>query len=347
MTVFSHPDFSNHEGIYFAADSETGLRVIIAVHSTLRGPSAGGTRFWSYESDQEALTDALRLSQAMSYKNAVADLPLGGGKAVLIRPEGEFDRVALFEAYGRAIASLNGQYIAAEDVGVSPADMDVIYSQTEFVAGLSKGKSGSGDPSPVTAEGVFRGIKAGAKHIWGSENLNGKTIAVQGLGHVGYALCQKLYAAGASLFVADINKTVIEKAVSELGAQAVSIETIHAEEVDIFAPCALGGALNEKTLPDIQAKLIGGAANNQLSSSEVSQIIHDMGITYLPDFVLNAGGIINIAAEVSGTYDPDWVEQKLVGLKNTIADILRQSTARDVTTLHIANKIAEERLKRL
>jgi len=347
MTVFSHPDFSNHEGIYFAADSETGLRVIIAVHSTLRGPSAGGTRFWSYESDQEALTDALRLSQAMSYKNAVADLPLGGGKAVLIRPEGEFDRVALFEAYGRVIASLNGQYIAAEDVGVSPADMDVIYSQTEFVAGLSKGKSGSGDPSPVTAEGVFRGIKAGAKHIWGSENLNGKTIAVQGLGHVGYALCQKLYAAGASLFVADINKTVIEKAVSELGAQAVSIETIHAEEVDIFAPCALGGALNEKTLPDIQAKLIGGAANNQLSSSEVSQIIHDMGITYLPDFVLNAGGIINIAAEVSGTYDPDWVEQKLVGLKNTIADILRQSTARDVTTLHIANKIAEERLKRL
>lgn len=346
MTVFSHPDFSNHEGIYFASDSETGLRVIIAVHSTVRGPSAGGTRFWSYESDQEALTDALRLSQAMSYKNAVADLPLGGGKAVLIRPKGDFDRVSLFEAYGRAIANLNGLYIAAEDVGVSPADMDVIRSQTEFVAGLSKGQAASGDPSPVTAEGVFRGIKAGVKHIWGSENLKGKSVAVQGLGHVGYALCQKLRAAGASLFVADINEAVIEKAVNELDAQAVSIESIHAQDVDIFAPCALGGALNEKTLPEIQAKLIGGAANNQLSSSEIAQALHDMGITYLPDFVLNAGGIINIAAEVSGTYDPDWVEQKLVGLKNTIVDILAQSSERGVTTLQIANKIAEERLKR-
>ena len=346
MTVFSHSDFSNHEGVYFASDIETGLRVIIAVHSTVRGPSAGGTRFWSYESDQEALTDALRLSEAMSYKNAVADLPLGGGKAVLIRPKGDFDRVGLFEAYGRAIANLNGIYIAAEDVGVSPADMDVIRSQTEFVAGLSNGPAASGDPSPITAEGVFRGIKVGAKHVWGTESLKGKTIAVQGLGHVGYTLCQSLHSAGASLYVADINEDIIEKAVTELNAQAVSIETIHAQEVDIFAPCALGGALNEKTVPEIHAKLIGGAANNQLSSSEIAYILHEKGITYLPDFVLNAGGIINIAAEVSGTYDPKWVEQKLIGLKNTITDILAQSSERDVTTLQIANKIAEERLKR-
>lgn len=346
MTLFSHPDFSDHEGVYFASDAETGLRVIIAVHSTVRGPSAGGTRFWQYDTDEEALTDALKLSKAMSYKNAAADLPLGGGKAVLIRPKGDFDRVALFKAYGRAIDHLKGRYITAEDVGVSPADMDVIHSQTPFAAGLSTGRAASGDPSPVTAEGVFRGLKVGASHIWGSENLKGKKVAVQGLGHVGYALCEKLYAVGAELFVADINEAVIKKSASQLNATPINIHDIHAQNVDIYAPCALGGALNEKTLPEIKAKLIGGAANNQLSSSKLSKELHERGVIYLPDFVLNAGGIINIAAEVSGTYDPKWVEQKLVGLQNTIRDILEQSKNLDVPTLNIANKIAEARLKR-
>lgn len=346
MTLFSHPDFSNHEGVYFASDPETGLRVIIAVHSTVRGPSAGGTRFWHYDTEEDALTDALKLSKAMSYKNAAADLPLGGGKAVVIRPKGEFDRVALFKAYGRAIDHLNGRYITAEDVGVSPADMDVIHSQTPFAAGLSSGSAASGDPSPVTAEGVFRGLKAGAEHIWGSESLKGKKVAVQGLGHVGYALCERLRASEAELFVADINEAVIKKSVSELGATPINIEDIQAQDVDIFAPCALGGALNEHALPQIKARLIGGAANNQLTSPDISKQLHQRGIIYLPDFVLNAGGIINIAAEVSGTYDPKWVEQKLVGLKGTIRDILKQSQKLDVPTLEIANKIAEARLKR-
>jgi len=197
MTVFSHPEFSDHEGVYFASDPLSGLKVIIAVHSTVRGPSAGGTRFWHYKSENEAVTDALRLSEAMSYKNAVADLPLGGGKAVLLYPEGEFDRIALFEAYGRAIDQLGGRYITAEDVGVSPDDMDVIASQTSFVAGVSKGEAASGDPSPVTAEGVFRGLLAGADFLWGSESLKGRSVAVQGLGHVGYALCERLHNAGA------------------------------------------------------------------------------------------------------------------------------------------------------
>jgi leucine dehydrogenase len=347
MAVFSHPDFSNHEGVYFASDKETGLRAIIAVHSTVRGPSAGGTRFWSYKNDTAALTDVLRLSKAMSYKNAAADLPLGGGKAVILYPEGDFDRVRLFEAYGRALERLNGSYITAEDVGVSPEDMDVIHSQTDYVAGLTKGEAASGDPSPVTAEGVFRGIKAGVEHIWGNESLEGKRVAVQGLGSVGYSLCEKLSEAGAALYIADINETVIEKAKIELEAKVVGVDAIHAQEVDVFAPCALGGAINETTIPDIKARLIGGAANNQLSSDAMMTLLEERKITYLPDYVLNGGGIINIAAEVSGEYNPEWVEQKLVGLKTTIQDILAKAKAEGVSTLSVANQIAEERLKRV
>lgn len=346
MAVFSHADFAGHEGVYFASDPESKLRAIIAVHSTVRGPAAGGTRFWRYDSDEAALTDALRLSKAMSYKNAAADLPLGGGKAVLIYPEGEFDRVSLFEAYGRAIDRLNGTYITAEDVGVSPSDMDIISSQTKHVAGLSKGKAASGDPSPVTAEGVFRGLLAGTKHLWGSEDLSGKTIAVQGLGHVGYALSEKLHKSGARLIVADINNEVLDKAESELNASRVEIGEIHAQEADIFCPCALGGVLNAQNVPDIHAKLIAGAANNQLASEEVMPLLEKRNITYLPDFVLNAGGIINVATEVSGEYSTAWVEQKLVGLKETIIEILNTSDKEGVSTLQVANRIAEQRLKR-
>lgn len=346
MAVFSHPDFSNHEGVYFASDEESGLRTIIAVHSTVRGPSAGGTRFWRYENDISALTDVLRLSKAMSYKNAAADLPLGGGKAVIMYPKGEFDRVKLFEAYGRALERLNGSYITAEDVGVSPEDMDVIHSQTDYVAGLTEGEAASGDPSPVTAEGVFRGIQAGVGHVWGNESLEGKSFAVQGLGSVGYALCQKLHEAGASLFVADINQNILDKAKRELNAEVVSVDTIHTQAVDVFAPCALGGALNSSTIPDIKAKLIGGAANNQLATDAAMSLLEERNITYLPDYVLNGGGIINIAAEVSGEYDPAWVEQKLVGLKSTIHDILIKAKEENVSTLSVANHIAEERLKK-
>lgn len=346
MAVFSHPDFSDHEGVYFASDEETGLRAIIAVHSTVRGPSAGGTRFWRYHNDADALTDVLRLSKAMSYKNAAADLPLGGGKAVILYPEGEFDRVKLFEAYGRALERLNGSYITAEDVGVSTADMDVIHSQTDYVAGLSTGEAASGDPSPVTAEGVFRGIKAGAAHVWGEEDLSSKTVAVQGLGSVGYALCEKLHASGVKLYVADINQDILKRASQELDATIVDVNEIYSQPVDIFAPCALGGALNDRSVPDIKAKLIGGAANNQLANDDIMSLLDQKGITYLPDFVLNGGGIINIAAEVSGKYNPDWVETKLVGLKATIADILVRADDQGVSTLSIANQIAEERLKK-
>jgi leucine dehydrogenase len=282
----------------------------------------------------------------MSYKNAAAGLPLGGGKAVIMRPKGEFDRKALFEAYGRAIERLNGSYITAEDVGVSPDDMTVIRSQTEYVAGLTSGAAAAGDPSPITAEGVFRGLKVGTKHIWGSDDLSGKTVAVQGLGHVGYSLCEKLFKAGATLRVADINESVIKKAVVELNAVKVKVDDIHAVDADIFCPCALGGALNEQSVPQIKAKLISGAANNQLRNDSIMDMLEARGITYLPDYVLNAGGIINVAAEVSGDYSKAWVEQKLVTLENTIETILDESKADNVSTLDVANRIAEERLKR-
>jgi leucine dehydrogenase len=346
MSVFSHIDFADHEGVYFASDPVSGLKAIIAVHSTVRGPSAGGTRFWHYDAEEDALRDVLRLSKAMSYKNAAAELPLGGGKAVIIRPKGDFDRQSLFEAYGRAIERLNGSYITAEDVGVSPNDMNVIRTQTEYVAGLTSGKAASGDPSPVTAEGVFRGIKVAANHIWGSNDLSDKTVAVQGLGHVGYSLCEKLHQAGTSLRVADINETVIRKAMTEFGAVAVDVNDIHAETVDIFSPCALGGALNEQSIPDIKAKLIAGAANNQFRHESLMEDLKARNITYLPDFVLNAGGIINVAAEVSGEYSEAWVEKKLEGLADTIKMILETSTAKNTSTLDVANQIAEERLKR-
>jgi len=266
--MFSHPDFDDHEGVHFFSDAKTGMQAIIAVHNTNRGPAAGGTRLWSYDNAKDAVTDALRLSKAMSYKNAMADLELGGGKAVILRPETKFDRKDLFEAYGRAVEAVGGAYITAEDVGVSPGDMRVIKTQTDFVAGLDDGPAASGDPSPVTAEGVFRSIKVAVRHAMGLESLTGLRVAVQGLGHVGYGLCEHLHHAGVHLIVADINGAVLERAKTELGAVIVEPDAIHAAAADIFAPCALGGAISETSLPEIQASIIAGAANNQLDGLE-------------------------------------------------------------------------------
>ncbi|MEP1229262.1 MAG: Glu/Leu/Phe/Val dehydrogenase dimerization domain-containing protein [Litorimonas sp.] len=344
MFIFSHPDFDNHEGIYTFSDEKTGLKAIIAVHNTHRGPACGGTRFWQYGTDEEAVKDALRLSQGMSYKNAMAGLSLGGGKAVIIKPEGEFDRKALFESYGRAVEKVGGQYITAEDVGVSPDDMAIIKTQTNHVAGLDEGASASGDPSPVTAEGVYRGIKVAVKHKLGLDNVKDVRVAVQGLGHVGYSLCKHLHAAGAKLHVADINADVLRRAEVELGAVVVSTETIHAADVDIFAPCALGGAINAQSLPGIKASIIGGAANNQLATADMGQALKDRGVLYCPDYVLNGGGIINVASEVSGHYDRAWVGHKLGELEDTLAEIFRRADAADAATSDIADTMARERL---
>jgi len=344
MTIFSHPDFDNHEGIYTFCDDKTGLKAIIAVHNTNLGPGCGGTRFWQYDNDADALTDALRLSKGMSYKNAMAGLSLGGGKAVIIKPKGDFDRKVLFESYGRAVEKAAGQYITAEDVGVSPADMATIKTQTDYVAGLDEGASASGDPSPVTAEGVFRGINVAVAHKLKQKDVKGLRVAVQGLGHVGYSLCEHLSRAGATLYVADINQEVLKRAEAEFGAKIVAPYVIHQQDVDIYAPCALGGAINAQSLPHIKASIIGGAANNQLATADMGQALRDKGILYCPDYVINGGGIINVASEVSGHYDRDWVGSKLIELEATLSEIFNRSAESGRPTSDVADEMARERL---
>lgn len=346
MAIFSHPDFDDHEGVYLASDDASGLKAIIAVHSTHLGPSAGGTRFWSYADDMAAIKDALRLSKAMSYKNAMADIPHGGGKGVIMRPAGDFDRDAVFAAYGRAVDRVGGQYYAAEDVGVSPEDMETVKTQTNFVAGLTSGENASGDPSPITADGVFRCMKVAAREKFGTRDLKGLSIAVQGLGHVGYALCEHLAEAGAILTVADINSAVVRRAEDELGALVCDPASIHKEDVDIFAPCALGGIINDASIGDIKASVIAGAANNQLASEDMGEALRQIGILYCPDYVINAGGIINVAAELSGDFDPAWVEGKLGGIERTFQDILEAAKADNLPTNIVADQMARARIGR-
>lgn len=329
-----------------ASDTASGLKAIIAVHSTHLGPSAGGTRFWTYSDESEAMKDALRLSKAMSYKNAMASIPHGGGKGVIMRPTGHFDRAALFAAYGRAVESVNGSYYAAEDVGVSPADMEVVKTETNFVAGLTSGKNASGDPSPVTADGVFRCLKVAAKERYGTHELSGLRVAVQGLGHVGYALCEHLSKAGAKIVVADINTKAVERAVTALGARAHDPETIHGAEVDIFAPCALGGIVSKTSVGEIKARIVGGAANNQLASADMGEALKQSDILYCPDYVINAGGIINVAAELSGNFDPAWVEGKLEGIEKTLQTILDKAKSENLPTNIIADRLARDRIGR-
>ncbi len=345
MSAFDRPNFDNHEGVHFFSDPVTRLKAIIAVHNTNRGPAAGGTRLWSYDTTQNALDDALNLSRAMSFKNAMADIPFGGGKAVIMRPSEDFDREQLFAAYGRAVESLNGIYCTAEDVGVSTVDMEVVRQNTQYVGGLDSGAAASGDPSPITAEGVFRGLHVATETALGQSDLKGLRVAVQGLGHVGYSLCEKLTAAGARLFVADINQEVLRKAEQVMGATVVSPNQIHAQDVDIFAPCALGGAINRDTIEDIQARIVGGAANNQLASEDMGHALRDRNILYCPDYVINGGGIINVAAELSGDYRPNWVDEKLNGLCKTLNEIFSLSAIEKEPTNVIADRLAIERIQ--
>ncbi|WP_017931034.1 Leu/Phe/Val dehydrogenase [Robiginitomaculum antarcticum] len=346
MFVFDHPSFDDHEGVHAFADPASGLKAIVAIHSTARGPASGGCRLWSYVSEDAAIDDVLRLSKGMSYKNAMANLDLGGGKAVIIKPEGEFNRTALFTAFGKFIDQLGGRYITAEDVGVSPADMEIIHAQTPYVAGLNSGEAASGDPSPITAEGVYRGMRAAVQHRLGRDGLNGLTVAVQGIGHVGYALCEHVHKAGARLIVTDINTEALQKARDELGAVIVAPNDIYRQQADIFAPCALGRAINPDTLPQLKVKIVAGAANNQLSTPEMGAALHRNNILFAPDYVINAGGIINIASEISGTYDPAWVASKLDELEATTRDVFAKAERAKRPTNEIADDMARQRLGR-
>ncbi len=344
-SLFEHPDFDNHESVTLLRDEAAGLFGIIAVHSTALGPAAGGTRLWSYAAPQDGITDALRLSRAMSLKNAMAGIPHGGGKGVILRPDGDFDRNLLFTAYGQGLNRIGGAYYTAEDVGVSPDDMRVIRAQTPFVAGLDEGVAASGDPSPITADGVFRCLQLAVKHKLGASNLDGITVALQGLGHVGYALAQHLREGGAKLIVTDINEAVLAKAKTELDAQIVELEDIFAVNADVFAPCALGGAINEGTIGQLSAKIICGAANNQLSTPDMASKLLERGILYCPDYVVNGGGIINVASELSGTYDGGWVDNKLNGLVETLQDIINVSERTGENLDVVAESMAIARIK--
>jgi leucine dehydrogenase len=348
MTLFDSPYFEGHEGVHSFFDEQTGLKAIIAVHSTARGPAAGGCRMWPYVSAEAALEDALRLSRAMSYKNAMADLELGGGKAVIIGDSRTQKTPALFEAFGRAVESVGGRYWTAEDVGVSPADLMHARKATRYVAGLEGHAAASGDPSPVTAEGIFRGLALAVRRAM-NRDLNGVTVAIQGVGHVGAYLADKLHAAGAKLILTDVNQEALAQVAARTGAQVVAPAEIFEVEADVFAPCALGGAINPETLPRLRAKVIAGGANNQLSDPEIGRVLFERGLLYAPDYVINGGGIINVAAEIRAldlgeAFDPAWVETKLARLMQTLEEVLDRSIAERRPTHEVANEMAKARI---
>lgn len=341
MSYFPQLLEGRYEALHFFSDARTGLRAFVGVHSTKLGPALGGTRALStYASEEEAAVDALRLAKGMTYKAALCGVPHGGGKAVIWLPPGRFDRAALFEAFGRAVDSLQGRYITTEDSGTSPADLANVHKHTRFAAGL-EGKSG--DPSPVTAFGVVRGIEAAARHVWGREDLKGLKVAILGVGHVGSALAGELHRRGASLWVADADPGRVEAAVKAFGATPVSAEDVVGLPVDVYAPCALGGAINDQTLPRLQAQVVAGAANNQLLEPRHGEALAARGIVYCPDYAINAGGLINVAQEVAG-YDREKAIAGASRVYDTIAQILRRSKASGERPEVIADRIVDEKL---
>jgi leucine dehydrogenase len=329
-----------HEQVSLYHDPASGYRGIIAIHDTRLGPALGGTRFWKYHDDREALVDALRLSRGMTYKAAVAGLNLGGGKSVIIGDNKTIRREPIFRAHGRHVESLNGRYITAEDVGTSTADMEFIRAETEHVTGLL-GKSG--DPSPVTAYGVYRGMKACAQVRYGSDSLAGKRIVVQGCGHVGYSLCKLLFEEGARLFVADIDPQRVKAAVQDFQATALKEEEIYRQDADIFAPCALGAVINDATLPQFKVAIIAGAANNQLAENRHGQQIETQGILYAPDYVINGGGLINVNAELHG-WSLERARNKAGEIYDTILQVFEIAKTERIPSYQAADRLAEQRI---
>ncbi|MBI1339750.1 amino acid dehydrogenase [bacterium] len=342
--MFDHAAFAGHESVHHFHDREAGLRAIIAIHSTRRGPAAGGCRMWKYASSDAALTDALRLSQGMSYKNAMADLPLGGGKAVIIGDSHTEKSPELFRAFGDAVNSLAGRYWTAEDVGVSPTDMAFAAERTKYVAGLAEGAAASGDPSPVTARGVFLGVKACARQAWGDDDLSGRKVAVQGVGHVGGRVCELLAEAGATLVITDVHSDLLRSVAKATGASVVEPDAIYDQDVDIFSPNALGAILNPETLARLSCRIIAGGANNQLATPDIGDQLAERGLIYAPDYVINGGGIINVASEISGVFDADWVEQKLQRLIVTLSEVLAQAATESRGANRVADEIARRRI---
>ncbi|MGE7623714.1 branched-chain amino acid dehydrogenase [Viridibacillus sp. NPDC096237] len=346
MEIFKYMEKYDYEQLVFCQDKTSGLKAIIAIHDTTIGPALGGTRMWTYASEEDAIEDALRLARGMTYKNAAAGLNLGGGKTVIIGDPLKDKNEEMFRALGRFVQGLNGRYITAEDVGTTVADMDLIHEETNYVTGISPAFGSSGNPSPVTAYGVFVGMKAAAKEAFGSEYLEGKRIAVQGLGNVAYTLCKYLHEAGAQLIVTDINESAVNRVVEDFGAMAVDPSDIYAQDVDIFAPCALGAIINDETIPQLKAKVIAGSANNQLKESRHGDIIHNEGIIYAPDYVINAGGVINVADELYG-YNRDRAMKRVEGIYDNIEKVIDIAKRDGIPTYLAANRLAEERIEKM
>jgi leucine dehydrogenase len=343
MDLFGHLKAYDYGEVHFKHDRGTGLKAIIAVHDSRLGPALGGCRFLPYDTDEDALIDALRLARGMTYKAALAGLAHGGGKSVLIRPPHNFDRVAMFRAFGRFVDDLGGHYITAEDSGTGLEDMEVIRTVTQHVTGVDVSHGGSGDPSPFTALGVRRGIEACVKFKLGREKLDGVHVAVQGIGHVGYHLCKELYNAGAKLSVADMDPLKSERAHREFKASIVPLDKIFEIECDVIAPCALGSALNDQSIPKIKAKIVAGAANNQLALPQHGDDLHQRGILYAPDYAINAGGLVNVAQEVLG-YDPEKARAKTMKIYDTIWEIADRSAKTGTPAYRIADMLVEEKL---
>lgn len=346
VEIFKYLEKYDYEQVVFCQDKTSGLKAIIAIHDTTLGPALGGARMWSYATEEQAIEDALRLARGMTYKNAAAGLNLGGGKTVIIGDPFKDKNEEMFRALGRFIQGLNGRYITAEDVGTTVTDMDLIHEETDYVTGISPSFGSSGNPSPVTAYGVYLGMKAAAKEAFGSDSLQDRTIAVQGLGNVAYTLCEYLYNEGAKLVVTDINKNAVDRVVNDFNAVAVDPGDIYSQDVDIFAPCALGAIINDETIPQLKAKVIAGSANNQLKDSSHGDMIHEMGIVYAPDYVINAGGVINVADELYG-YNRERAMKRVEAIYDSITKIFEISKRDNIPTYLAANRLAEERIERI
>ncbi|UFS68436.1 amino acid dehydrogenase (plasmid) [Paracoccus denitrificans] len=332
---------AGYERLVHVEDVESGLDAFICIHSTACGPAAGGCRMWNYASLDDARRDVLRLAEGMTCKNAIADLGLGGGKSVIIGNSRTDKSEALFRAFGRAVDSLGGLYYTAEDVGITPDDMAIVASETPYAVGLNSGTHASGDPSPFTAEGVFQCLRVGTEQVFGSADLTGKRVLVQGLGHVGMALAEKLHAAGAVLIVSDLNQNAVKRAQTDLGAEICSPEEVFSQQMDIFAPCALGGILTAETVARLTAKVVCGAANNQLATPDIAEHLRARGISYLPDYVVNGGGIISVAGEIHRRGE-NYRRERLAGIAERIRRILALSQSSGKTTTEVASDMVAD-----
>ncbi|GAK02304.1 leucine dehydrogenase [Geomicrobium sp. JCM 19037] len=344
MELFEEMQTDQYEQVIFCQEKTSGLKAIIAIHDTTLGPALGGTRMWNYDNEEDALRDVLRLAKGMTYKNAAAGLNLGGGKAVIIGDARKDKNEGMFRAFGRYIEGLSGRYITAEDVGTTEADMDTIYQETNYVTGKSKAFGSGGNPSPVTAYGVYVGMKAAAKEAFGTDSLSGRTVAMQGVGNVSFELGKYLHKEGAKLIVSDIHQPSVDRAVNEWNATAVAPEDIYDQECDIFAPCALGAVINDDTIPRLKSSVIAGAANNQLKEQRHGDVLHEKGIIYAPDYVINAGGVINVYDELLG-YNRERVMQKVEELYHSMTRVFEVSKRDNIPSYQAADRMAEERIR--